>query len=207
MIKLRIVCIITVVVIFGLSVSGCYFMPQSQRVTDSQSSSINDNSLSSSSGSDIVSQSSSSSAASSQVSSSAATPSKSSSSQATESFMGDWAITKIVAYCSGGNTYFPETIIGKQLTFSSEKATCFGDNIDVMNNTLSSPSYKKETLSNDELWEGYRATFKMLGVTTDSLTQVSAYDNQGNGVTFFVIDNDTLLLEGGGVFFQLKRSN
>lgn len=132
------------------------------------------------------------------------------SSQVTERFMGNWAISKFLASDTGGSAYDSGTInelIGRPLIFSEEKATCFGDNIDVMNHTVSNPSYKRETLSNEELYQNYRVTFNMLGITTDSLTQISVYDNTNNGCTFFVVDNDTLILTGGGDFFQLKRNN
>lgn len=189
------ICLLAIFILFSVFVSGC-------AETQNKTTMENNPSVPSSEVNTV-------SAVGQAGSSSSAQSAQSQAPESTESFMGTWTITKPIASNTGGSTYDADTIkqlIGKQLTFSKEKATCFGEDISNMDQTVSNPSYKKETLTDDELYQKFRVSFKMLGITADSLTQISA-DDGNNGCTFFVVDHDTLLIEGGGDFFQLKRSN
>jgi hypothetical protein len=124
-----------------------------------------------------------------------------------EPYLGQWQIKKELAFAPA-STYSNDDIkamIGKKLTFSKESATCFGDNIEYLNNTAVNPTYKKTVISKTDFQTNNRVTFERLGITGDSITQIDAADAEGNGSTFFIKDNNTLILSGGGVYFELTR--
>lgn len=124
-----------------------------------------------------------------------------------EIFYGQWTIEKVLAFGPVG-TYSKDDInkiIGKKLVFSKESASCFGDHIESLNNTAYNPNYKKTVISKNDFESSFRVTFDKLGIKADSITEVIATDTKGNGCTFFIMDDNTLMLYGGGVFFQLDK--
>jgi len=124
-----------------------------------------------------------------------------------EPYIGQWQIVKELAFAPA-STYSNDdikAIIGKKLTLSKESATCFGDKAEYLNNKAVNPDYKKTVISKEDFEMNNRVTFDKLGITGDSITQIDAADAKGNGATFFIKDNNTLILSGGGVFFELKR--
>jgi hypothetical protein len=124
-----------------------------------------------------------------------------------ETFYGQWEIKKVLAYGPVG-TYSNDdikTIIGKKLTFSKESASCFGDQVDSLNNTAINPVYKKSVIFKNDFESSNRMTFDKLGIKEDSITEIDAVDAKGNGCTFFIKDNNTLILFGGGVYFELNK--
>jgi hypothetical protein len=126
--------------------------------------------------------------------------------EAGESFFGEWQIEKVLAnsrVSTYGNDEINNSIIGKKIILSQGKATCFGDSIETLNRTAVNPVYVKTVLSKNDFETGYNATFESLGLG-DSITEVSAADAE-NGCLFFIKNEDTLILYGGGVFFELKR--
>ncbi|MFL0268096.1 hypothetical protein [Candidatus Clostridium radicumherbarum] len=126
---------------------------------------------------------------------------------AEETFYGHWQIEKVLAYGPVG-TYSNDdikTIIGKELTFSKDSASCFGDQVDSLNNTALNPVYKKSVIFKNDFESSNRMTFDKLGIKGDSITEIDAADAKGNGCTFFIKDNNTLILFGGGAYFELIR--
>lgn len=126
-----------------------------------------------------------------------------------EIFYGQWLIKRVLAYGPVG-TYSNEdikNIVGRKLSFSKEKASCFGDQIKYMDDVAINPIYKKTDISKSDFTKDYRnrLTFDDLGIKSDSIIQINVSDAKGNGCVFFVRDNDTLILQGGGVFFELTR--
>lgn len=124
-----------------------------------------------------------------------------------ESFYGDWVIEKVTAYGSAG-TYSKEDaekLIGKSMSFTIDSATCFGDDSSYINNSAKNPQYEATEISKDDFTVNYRMTFDNLGITTDSVTEVTVSDAEGNGCIFFVKDDNTLIVMGGGTYFQLVR--
>lgn len=203
MIKFRIICLFVIFITLSIFVSACSNNLPSKTAAGNQPTTSSSEAVisSTSTESSVVNQSSGLSAVHS---------SQSTNSQATESFMGKWTITKLLFSNPRGSTYDSETInklIGRELTFTSEKATCFGDDIKYIDSTILNPVYTKETLSNDDMNVDYRVNFKNLGITTNSIIQVTISSANGACNTFLIIDNNTLILTGGGDFFQLKRSN
>ena len=124
-----------------------------------------------------------------------------------EIFYGQWVIKRVLAYGPVG-TYSKEdikSIEGRKLSFSKEQASCFGDQLTYLNDTAINPIYKKTVVSASDFLTGYRLPLAALGITSDSIVQIHASDANGNGCIFFIKDHDTLILVGGGVFFELVR--
>lgn len=124
-----------------------------------------------------------------------------------EPFYGQWKIEKVLALGPVG-TYSNDdikNIVGKKLTFSKESASCFGDQVDSLNKTALNPVYKKSVKLKSDFESSNRITFDKLGIKGDSITEIDAVDAKGNGCTFFIKDNNTLILFGGGVYFELNK--
>jgi hypothetical protein len=136
-------------------------------------------------------------------------PTGSITSQTQEIFYGQWVITKVLAYGPVG-TYSNDDIkiiVGRKLSFSKEKASCFGDQIKDLDKVAINPVYEKIAVSKSEFANDYRyrLTFDNLGITSDSITKIYAVDAKQNGCIFYIKDNDTLILYGGGVYFKLDK--
>jgi bla regulator protein BlaR1 len=122
-------------------------------------------------------------------------------------YYGDWKINKVLAFGSAG-TYSREdadALIGKVLSFSADKATNFGDSAAVLEAVSSEPVYAETVLTREDFVSNYRMTFDKLGIDTDAVSQVSVTDADGAVCTFLVIDENTLILSGGGTYFELVR--
>lgn len=126
-------------------------------------------------------------------------------SQAT--YYGDWTISKVLAYGQSG-TYSKEDaegLIGKEMSFSADSATCFGDQASYIDNTAKSPNYSATEYTSSDFVSYYRMGFDLLGLTGDVVTEISAKDSKGNGCTFLIKDENTLIVVGGGTYFELVR--
>lgn len=130
------------------------------------------------------------------------------STESAETYIGTFKITKLLAQSSGGSTYDSTTInklIGMEIVFTVEKATCFRDDISYISKTVIKPKYERVALSDDQLYTDYRVTFKSLGITTKTVVKITVACNGGNSCTFFIKDRNTLILIGGGAFFEVTR--
>jgi bla regulator protein blaR1 len=124
-----------------------------------------------------------------------------------EAFLGNWEINQVIAYGSVG-TYAKEDaekLIGKTMSFSADSVTCFGDDPSYIENTAKNPVYTVNDIESGDFVMNYRMTFDKLGITADSVTEVTAYDADGNGCTLLVKDDNTLIVVGGGTYFELVR--
>lgn len=124
-----------------------------------------------------------------------------------EVFYGDWVIKKVLAYGSVG-TYSKEdaeSLIGKTLSFSKEKANFFGEQASYINEVAINPAYEKKALSKEDFSINYRMTLDKLGITTNSITEVTVSDSKGFVSTFLIKDENTLIIVGGGTYFELVR--
>ncbi len=127
--------------------------------------------------------------------------------QSAETFFGDWVIDRVAAYGSAG-TYSKEAaegLIGRSLSFSTNSATRFGDQPSYLDKTAKNPTYVTTNISSSDFFANYHMTLDKLGITADSVTQVSASDSEGNGCTFLIKDDNTLIVIGGGTYFELVR--
>ncbi|MDF2587897.1 MAG: peptidase BlaR1 [Anaerocolumna sp.] len=128
-------------------------------------------------------------------------------SSSSQGYLGEWKISKVIAFGSVG-TYSKEdaeSLIGKSITFSSDKANYFGDSPSVMKESTSNPDYLETNLTSSDFTTNYRMTFDKLGITSDSITEVTVTNKDGFVSNFLVKDDNTLIISGGGTYFELTR--
>lgn len=125
-----------------------------------------------------------------------------------ELFYGEWVIEKTIGYSKAG-TYSTEDIkkiVGKKLSFSKEKSSCFGDDVSYLNNIVENPNYKKSKITPSEFETNFAISLSSLSINSKDITEIEAVDNKGFSLcTFFIKDDNTLILYGGGNFFELSR--
>lgn len=127
--------------------------------------------------------------------------------KAEKSYFGQYVIKKLLAYGPVG-TYTSEeinVIIGKKLSFSKDKASCFGEEADLLNETAENPTYENKDILKADFESENKITFEKLGLNGGSVTQVTAEDSKGNGCLFYIKDDNTLILYGGGIYLELAR--
>lgn len=123
----------------------------------------------------------------------------------TESFFGEWIVTKI-AGTSGIYAMSDEemkSFIGKKAEYSQSLAA-------FDNEFRKNPVYKRETLSEATFFSGFRTSFENLGLKGESVTIINIYENQNNlwinpGSCLIIKDNDSMLTVWDGVFFEMTR--
>lgn len=126
-----------------------------------------------------------------------------------EIFFGNWVIAKHVA--NDKVQAFSESdiknMIGKTLSFSKEKATSFKDKASDLNKVVNNPIYKKRVISKKDFESSTReyVTFEKLGIKGDKVTEITANDSKNTCCSFYIKDNNTLILSGGGIYLQLNR--
>jgi hypothetical protein len=126
-----------------------------------------------------------------------------------ETILGQWIIKKSLASSKVG-TYSNDDIkkmLGRNLNFSKEKSSCFGDTLSYLDKVIDKPIYKKTVISKTDFEKDTNIMFKTLGLEGDSVTQFSVYDNENIICSFFVKDVDTLILYGGGEYLELARAS
>jgi|GEM_PF-2801799 beta-lactamase regulating signal transducer with metallopeptidase domain len=127
--------------------------------------------------------------------------------EAKEDFYGDWIIDQVVAYGSAG-TYSKEdaeALIGESMSFSDKSATSFGDQASNLKDIVKNPDYESTIVTANDFLSDNRMTFEKLGITADSATEVTVSDAKGIGCIFLVKDDNTLIVMGGGTYFELVR--
>ncbi len=128
-------------------------------------------------------------------------------SESKEVFYGEWVIQKVLAYGSAGtySTESAESLLGKNLIFSEDKASNFGDEPSAISKIATNPIYKKTLVSKDEFITNYRMSLDKLGISSDSASEITVSDSKGTVSTFFIKDDNTLIIYGGGTYFELLR--
>lgn len=124
-----------------------------------------------------------------------------------KAYFGRYVIKRLLAY-GPVSAYGDEDIqdmAGKKVSFSEDKASCFGDDKDSLNQTAENPVYKEETISKADFEADNRITFEKLGLEDDSITKVTAEDSKGNGSVFYIKNENTIILYGGGIYLELVR--
>jgi hypothetical protein len=67
------------------------------------------------------------------------------------------------------------------------------------------PVYKKNVISKADFITNYRMTLDRLGVNAESISEITVTDSKGAVSTFFIKDENTLIIYGGGTYFELNR--
>ncbi|QAA30360.1 hypothetical protein [Clostridium manihotivorum] len=125
-----------------------------------------------------------------------------------EGFYGQWVISKLVTNSAVGSYSDDDInkIIGNTLIFSKDQSSSFGDDISDMNDTIRNPIYKSSVISNKDFQINYNIPFDKLGVKGTSITEITVLNSNNTcSCTFYIKDNDTLILYGGGSFFELHK--
>ena len=124
------------------------------------------------------------------------------------SFYGDWTISRVLAFGQSGTFSKEEAegLVGRSMSFSSDSATCFGDQASYIDTTAKEPSYMATVYTSNDFMSYYRMTFELLGLVGDEVTEIVAKDSEGNGCTFLIKDENTLIVVGGGTYFVLVRN-
>lgn len=122
-------------------------------------------------------------------------------------YYGDWIISKVQA--AGVGTYSEDDVkvlIGKTLSYSADKASYFGDDISYVEKVTTTPVYTETLYTEGEFVEFYRIPTDLLGLDGDEITEISITDADGYVSTLILKDKDTMLVSGGGTYFELTRS-
>lgn len=121
-------------------------------------------------------------------------------------YYGDWVINKVLAY--GIGTYSKEdaeSLVGKELSFTADQATSFGDDPSLIEKSVSEPVYSETVLTSSDFVTNYRMSFDNLGIKADSIPVISVTNGDGAVCSFLVKDENTLILIGGGTYFELTK--
>lgn len=123
-------------------------------------------------------------------------------------YYGEWILTKLQAYGPVGSysANDVESLIGKSFQFTESMASHFGDELSYLGKMSTNPVYTETDLLKSDIASKYKISFDDLGLETESIIEVSVSDANENICTFFIKDKDTLILIGGGTYFELKKS-
>ena len=123
-------------------------------------------------------------------------------------YYGDWIISQVQAF--GVGTYSDkdaESLIGKRLSFTADKASRFGDQLSGIGKEADNPTYTEAVISKNDFLAEYRISFDNLGIKVDNVMEVCVSNSEGTISTFFVKDDNTLIIVGGGTYFELVRES
>lgn len=125
------------------------------------------------------------------------------------SYYGNWSVGDKLSDAPLGNFNEEDLpmITGTSLSFSKDSASCFGDDISSLGQTVSNPEYITMNMSKSDFESMMGETFDMIGRKGGSITQVVVIkdEDRNNGIVFYVIDDNTLLANSLGTFFILSR--
>jgi hypothetical protein len=126
------------------------------------------------------------------------------------SYYGVWSIDGLLPDAPMGNFSEEnlETIMNVSLTFSAEEATCFGDQIDSLGQTVSDPEYITIDIPKDSFEAMTGTSFDSLGIKGSNISQVSVVNDPSynDGIVFYVVNDETLLANSLGTFFVFKKT-
>ena len=128
--------------------------------------------------------------------------------QTEETYYGEWIINQVQAY--GIGTYSvedAESLFGENLRFTADEASYFGDQLSDVEKLAMNPIYTETVISESDFVENYRIPFDNLGIEADSISEINVSDSNGSVSTFFIKDDNTLIIYGGGTYFELVRKN
>lgn len=116
-----------------------------------------------------------------------------------KSFYGNWELKKVAGYAevSAGAD---NSLIGVKMSFSSQVAT-------VGDVSYNNPKYTTTNQTQNTMASDYHTNLSKIGVDADSITELDISNQNGEGATLFIKDNDTLLYFVEGVFYEVKRTS
>lgn len=121
-------------------------------------------------------------------------------------YNGEWIIKQVQAY--GVGTYSTEEIdglIGQSVLYNPNQASYFTDQISDFGKVSTSPVYTNKDYTAEEFVNNYRIPLDNLGMEGEFITEVTVKDADNFVSTFFIKDENTLILLGGGTYFELIR--
>ena len=126
-----------------------------------------------------------------------------------KTFFGDWTIDSKLQDAPIGdiNEEDLSTILGSTLSFTTEKASCFGDSLDTLGQTVSNPEYTTIDIEKSEFESMIGESFEKIGKSGDNIRQISVVKDpdKNSGIVFYIVDDNTLLANSVGTFFILKK--
>ena len=125
---------------------------------------------------------------------------------ASEPYFGEWIINQVQAY--GVGTYSredAESLLGKTLIFTADKASYFGDHPSTIEKVATNPIYTETIIPESDFVEKYRIPFDLLGLEGPTFTEIDVSDSNGPVSAFLIKDDNTLIIFGGGTYFELIR--
>jgi hypothetical protein len=126
-----------------------------------------------------------------------------------QTFFGDWTIHSKLSDAPIGDFSDNDlrTILGSELSFTADAASCFGDSMDTLGQTVPSPEYTKIYMEKSDFESMTGESFETIGRAEDDITQVSVVKDpdRNSGIVFYIVDDNTLLANSVGTFFVLKR--
>lgn len=123
-------------------------------------------------------------------------------------YYGEWVINKVQAF--GIGTFSgeeAESLLGKSLSFTQDKASYFGDQLSDIEKVADKPIYKEAVISESDFITKYRMSFDNLGINVDAVMEVNVSDAKGPVSTYLVKDDNTLIIVGGGTYFEMVRKD
>ncbi len=132
-----------------------------------------------------------------------------SASNAGQVFYGDWVVDSKLPDAPAGdfNEEDLNKILGSELSFTADEASCFGDSVDTLGKTVTSPQYTKTEMSRSDFESMTAETFDVIGRSGNKITQVSVINDpeSNTGIVFYIVDENTLLANSAGTFLLVKR--
>lgn len=124
-----------------------------------------------------------------------------------KTYFGEWEIKELAFYGVGGvySSDDLDKMIGRKLIFSEIKATCFGDMIEYLDMVVKNPKYVENNITKKEFLNGWKLSMDEINFLPNNIVEVTVEQSNNTKCHFLVIDKDSLLLIGGGVFLLLDR--
>ena len=94
--------------------------------------------------------------------------------------------------------------------YIGQKIVIDGKQIVTNQGTIKNPIFKENTLTSNDLLDGWKVQFSSLGIIGNTVTQVNVtnYKNEtvnGIGAELFFTNNNKVYTDIGGCFFELKH--
>ena len=127
-----------------------------------------------------------------------------------EIYLGKWLVKRVVAFAKISAIEDEEIkkFINKELVYSLNEAK-------IDNKLLENPYYKKSQISDDEFFEKGYIYLEDIGINKDNVNKVEVFSKNTNdyayawyefGGIFYIKDNDTLIVDYKGAYFEVKRN-